>query len=431
MRLLGYNKRLKFLFNSRIGGAWGSEPEEGNSVICIRAADFDSQRIRPKEIDLTRRSYTVEEIEKKKLKKGDLIIEKSGGGEHQPVGRIALFGLDELALCSNFLEILRPNPAIVDSTFCAYLLYSFWLNKATIPSIKQTTGIQNLDIEEYLDLKANIPVIQQQKSIAAYLDQETARIDALIAAKERLLTLLVEKRQALITRAVTRGLDPDVQMKDSGVEWLGEVPEGWEVVKIKHLVHITGGGTPSKNNPEFWKGNIPWVSPKDMKSIFITDAEDSISEDAIQESATKLIQPNSLLIVVRSGILRHTIPVGKNLVSVAINQDMKALSPIKGNISIDYLLMLIIGCQTYFLAEWVKQGTTVESIEIEFFQNTLLPVPSIIEQERIILFLNEKVHSLDRLHTSTEKSISLLKERRAALISAAVTGQIEINNYES
>ena len=108
------------------------------------------------------------------------------------------------------------------------------------------------------------PPLPEQTAIAAFLDRETAKIDALVAEQRRLIELLKEKRQAVISHAVTKGLNPDAAMKPSGIEWLGEVPEHWEVKPLKHVIHMRGGGTPSKSNLAYWDGNVPWASSKDL-----------------------------------------------------------------------------------------------------------------------------------------------------------------------
>ena len=352
---------------------------------------------------------------------GDLLV--CEGGE---VGRAAIMNQQppENCIIQNALHRVRAVEN-GDVHFLRYILLHA-SNQEWFNVLCNRSTIAHFTAEKFKEMWIWVPAYESQRRIAAYLDRETAHIDALIAAKERLLTLLAEKRQALIARAVTSGLDPNVKMKDSGVEWLGEVPEGWDVVKLKYIVSITGGGTPSKSNEEYWQGKIPWVSPKDMKSFFITETEDYISDVALIESSTNLIPSNSLLVVVRSGILRHTIPIGINLIPVALNQDMKALMSSNNRIFIQYLSQIILGFQRLLLPEWVKQGATVESIEMEFFQNTLFPLPSIEEQKAIVSHIQNETTQLDALRSATERTITLLKERRSALIGAAVTGQIEI-----
>ena len=116
------------------------------------------------------------------------------------------------------------------------------------------------------------------------------------------------------------------EYKDSAVKWLGPVPSHWTLPKLKHFARFSGGGTPSRDVPSYWGGDIPWVSPKDMKAEGIERAEEHITADGLENSTSSLIDADRVLLVVRSGILKHTIPVAINSVPVALNQDMKALS---------------------------------------------------------------------------------------------------------
>jgi type I restriction enzyme S subunit len=287
-------------------------------------------------------------------------------------------------------------------------------------------GRWRLPTDGFLDFVIPAPPPEEQTAIARFLDRETAKIDALIAEQQRLIELLQEKRQAVISHAVTKGLNPNAPMKDSGVEWLGEVPEHWEMRRLKDLCVVTGGGTPSRENPEYWHEEIPWVSPKDMKSELIDSAEEWISELGLQQSTTSLIPKGSLLIVVRSGILKRTIPAGISQVPVAINQDIKALSFNRSQVSPEYVLRFIQGLSVALLPCWSKQGATVESIEQSYMGNTLICCPSLQEQQAISIALRDELSKLDNLSCEARKLTIALEERRSALISAAVTGQIDV-----
>lgn len=211
------------------------------------------------------------------------------------------------------------------------------------------------------------------------------------------------------------------EYKDSGVEWLGEVPGHWQLAKLKHLARFAGGGTPSRDNPSFWGGSIPWVSPKDMKVASIETAEESITEKGLGGSSTGLIPPGRVLMVVRSGILKHTIPVAINAVEVALNQDMKALDFSAGACSAEFFFRWVQGLNDFLLLEWAKQGATVESIEHAYLAETLLPLPPAPEQAAIATFLDRETAKIDALVAEQQSLIALLKEKRQALISHAVT----------
>lgn len=207
---------------------------------------------------------------------------------------------------------------------------------------------------------------------------------------------------------------------DCGMSWARRIPASWESIKLKYLVNFLGGGTPSKDNITYWTGDIPWVSPKDMKSAAIEDSEDHISPAGISNSSTQLVGPGAVLLVVRSGILKHSIPVAVNAKPVALNQDMKALVP-KGRVLANYLAYLIRGNQNALLVEWRKAGATVESIEYDLLANARFPLPPIPEQLAIVQFLDRQTAKIDTLIANRERLIELLEEKRAALISRAVT----------
>lgn len=279
------------------------------------------------------------------------------------------------------------------------------------------------------NIRIPLPTFLEQIAIAAFLDYESAKIDNLIEKQQQLIELLKEKRQAVISHAVTKGLNPDVPMKDSGVEWLGEVPEHWDVVPLKYLCSFSGGGTPTKDNLAYWtNGSVPWVSPKDMKSFWISETQDYVTEKAVNESSTNYVEKDSLLLVVRSGILQRKIPVAINSVKVTMNQDMKALK-FNERMHVQYAVYFISGNNNSLLFEWTKEGATVESIEHEYLANGLIPVPPIDEQILIINNLSEKMKYFQLLEENAASGIRLLQERRTSLISAAVTGKIDVRDW--
>ncbi len=294
---------------------------------------------------------------------------------------------------------------------------------------------QNIGMSTLENLTVCYPPLQEQQKIANFLDHETAKIDSLIAKQESLIELLKEKRQAVISHAVTKGISSingsQCPMKDSGVKWLGEVPEHWDMTPLKHLCDFSGGGTPTKDNLSYWtNGSVPWVSPKDMKSQRITKTSDYITNRAVAESSTNYVDSGALLMVVRSGILQRTIPVAINDVIVTLNQDMKALK-FNQKMAVDFAMHFIVGNEKALLLEWSKEGATVESIEHEYLANGLLPVPPMDEQLSIVQHLCSKMEKFSQLEARTRTGISLLEERKTALISAAVTGKIDVRHFVS
>lgn len=289
----------------------------------------------------------------------------------------------------------------------------------------------NLNTDTVGDIKVGVPSYSDAEIIISFLEHETAKIDTLIEKQQQLIQLLKEKRQAVISHAVTKGLNPNAPMKDSGVEWLGEVPAHWELVPLKHLCNFSGGGTPSKDNLSYWTGGeIPWVSPKDMKSFWLNETQDKLTEKAVKESSTNYVDEGCLLMVVRSGILQRTIPIAINTVRVTLNQDMKALS-FNSRMVVEYAANYILGNVDSLLLEWLKDGATVESIEHEYLANSLFPVPPVKEQIKINQDIKDRMATFQNLEDRATEGIKLLQERRTALISAAVTGKIDVRNWQA
>ena len=199
--------RFKWSVSSCRNGIWGDEAKgDENDIPCVRVADFDRQRLRVELTEPTVRNISTTERQGRVLERGDLLLEKSGGGELNPVGCVVLYDDAASAICSNFIARMRLEPT-ADSSFCRYLHSAAYAVRLNARSIKQTSGIQNLDQQQYLDERAAFPPLREQQVIATFLDHETAKIDALIAEQQRLIELLQEKRQAVISAAVTGQID--------------------------------------------------------------------------------------------------------------------------------------------------------------------------------------------------------------------------------
>ena len=359
---------------------------------------------------------------------GDVVIAKITPCFENGKGAIMHGLLEGIGFGTTELIVLRPKEEKTTSKYLNRVLLSRPFRKLGESEMYGAGGQKRIPDDFVRNFSIPFPPLLEQLSISSFLDRETSRIALLIAEQQRLIVLLKEKRQALISHAVTKGLDPNVKMKDSGAEWLGEVPEHWEVIKLKYLATICGGGTPSKLKQEFWEGDIPWVSPKDLKSNAIDDTEDHITKEAVLESSTQIIPSQTALIVVRSGILQHTIPIAINTVPVALNQDMKAIL-FNEMINPLYFLYLVTGLTSLLLLEWRKKGPTVESIESEYLSNAFIPVPPMFEQNSIAATLLEKTSRIDTLISESRRFIDLLAEYRSSLITAAVIGKIDVRGY--
>ncbi|PZP04448.1 MAG: restriction endonuclease subunit S [Pseudomonas protegens] len=265
-----------------------------------------------------------------------------------------------------------------------------------------------------------LPTKPEQTQIARFLDHETGRIDALIQEQQRLIELLKEKRQAVISHAVTKGLDPAMPMKDSGVEWLGEVPAHWVVSRAKLVSDIF---VPQRNKPELNDSEgIAWVTMEDMNGGYISATNLKVTELAADEAGSKVLKKGA---VIASCVGRFGI-VAINAVDVVINQQLQAFEPRK--IKAEYLRNIVSISKEYF--ELIGTAATLVYVNQQGFENLPVLIPSVSEQESICLYVEEANARFDALLSQSFESIQLLQERRSALISAAVTGKIDVRGWQ-
>jgi type I restriction enzyme, S subunit len=385
--------------------------------------------------DLPEMDFDEDEQQLYSLRPGDILM--CEGGE---IGRCAIWNSDRRCFYQKALHRLRPTTSKDDPRYFVLVMRAA-VEAGLFTSQASAATIQHLPAEKLRIVRYPAPPINEQRDIVAYVSRHTGRIDALVAAKQRLLGLLAEKRTAIIATAVTRGLDPKVKLRDSGVPWLGEIPVHWEterapwpstlradwpLVPLRYLVKFISGGTPDKGNSDFWTGGtIPWVSPKDMKVDRINDSEDHITEAALDGSATQLAPTGSVLVVVRGMILAHTLPVAVTTGPVTINQDIKAL--ICGpRILPEFLHAVLAGQAEWLLSLADSSAHGTKKLETEILQRFEVPCPPLDEQHAVIEHIALETARLDAVRAATERTIALLKERRAALIAAAVTGQLDV-----
>jgi type I restriction enzyme S subunit len=417
---------FKWQIERNDGGVWGNDPEGSDDTIVLRSTEQTVDG-RWRMDDPASRKLSAAEKNAALLAEGDLVVTKSSGSALH-IGKTTIITPEIAAMgcCySNFMQRIRTR-----TSFKAKLAWYVMNNDISRLQFdllsNSTTGLANLNGTMIGQMLLAIPPVSEQTAIANFLDRETAKLDTLITKQEKLIELLQEKRQAIISNAVTKGLNPDAKMKDSGVEWLGEVPEHWDLPKLKFIGAFSGGGTPSRDNPAYWNGNIPWVSPKDMKTKYIIDSEESITTEGLEGSTSNMLVPGHVLMVVRSGILKHTIPVAINEVPVAINQDIKAIKLNEDRCFNKFFMYWVQGLNDLLLLTWAKQGATVESIEHAYLANSVIPQPTHKEQNEIVTHLDQETSRINLLIEKSRSSIQLAKEHRTALISAAVTGKIDL-----
>ncbi|WPP46071.1 restriction endonuclease subunit S [Pseudomonas sp. AN-1] len=420
---------LKRAVDGCANGLWGEEPDGENDIAVIRVADFDRGISRVGLDKLTYRSITQKERASRLLQPGDLLIEKSGGGEKTLVGCVVLFEHDFQAITSNFVARMRPLVEF-DNRFLCYAFDSLYQGKVNYPAIKQTTGIQNLDSEAYLQERFCFPPRAEQTKIARFLDHETARIDALIEEQQRLIELLKEKRQAVISHAVTKGLDPSVPMKDSGVEWLGEVPAHWEVTRIGWQCLVGNGCTPSRDNQNYWNGgHFPWLNSSKVNLGRVVNSDQFVTDSALKECALPIVKPGCVLMAITGeGKTRGMVTITE--IEATISQHIAFMEPRSCALISSYLHDWLSANYERVRHDSADWGSTKAAITCADIRAYPLPLPPIDEQNKICQFIEEKSSLFDDLTLAADENVNLLQERRSALISAAVTGKIDLRGWQ-
>jgi type I restriction enzyme S subunit len=274
----------------------------------------------------------------------------------------------------------------------------------------------------------------------SFLDRETAKIDALIAEQQRLIELLKEKRQAVISHAVTKGLSTllpspsgggvggeGVPMKDSGIEWLGEVPEHWGYGALSYLSTIDTGSTPDRSNPDYWNGDIPWLKTGEVNYELISSAEEYITEAGLNNSSARLANEGTLLMAMYGqGVTRGRVAILG--IKAAYNQACAAIS-LNEKLNNEYTQYFFI--TAYGFIRDTGNETSQMNLSSGIISKIKVLLPPVGEQLEIVGYLKQQTAKLDTLTTEAKTAITLLQERRTALISAAVTGKIDVRGLVS
>lgn len=271
-----------------------------------------------------------------------------------------------------------------------------------------------------------LPSHDECQHIAAFLDYETALIDRLISQQQQLMELLKEKRKAVISHAITKGLNPDAPMKDSGVEWLGQVPEHWAVGRIGYYCRIENGTTPSKSNQEYWSdGSIPWLSSGTVNQYEITEPSEMISVKALSECSLRLLPENTLVVgMIGQGKTRGMSAITR--IPASINQNLAAIIP-NNSVNSDFLHFVLQAA--YISLRETARGGNQAALNCELIADLRFAKPDLNNQLKIVNYLNKKRIQFDKIFERTNTCMRLLEERRSALISAAVTGEIDLRGW--
>ena len=372
--------------------------------------------------DVKRMWFTAEEKNKLKLCKGDLLV--SEGGD---VGRSALWN-DEIEGCyiQNSINRIRARED-ADTRFLFYWMY-FIKHADYIDMICNKATIAHFTVEKVEATPCVYPPLEEQNQIAAFLDKETTNTDILVDKQEQLITLLQEKRQAIISHAVTKGLNPNVKMKESGIEWLGEVPEHWEVTKLGYIAKKIGSGkTPRGGSEVYLKEGILFLRSQNVHDTGLMLGKKEavyISVEIDSEMSATRVKPGDILLNITGASIGRTCIVPANFPRANVNQHV-CIIRVPENLQY-YLSYFLKSVFVKSQIDAFQTGASREGLNFEQISKIVLCIPPKQEQQKIAAFLDKETLKIDTLIEKCETAIELLKERRTALISAAVTGKIDV-----
>ncbi|MCD5971562.1 restriction endonuclease subunit S domain-containing protein [Pseudomonas quasicaspiana] len=423
-------KPFKWLLSNNDGGVWGDDPTGEGDTFVLRSTDqtVDGNW---KLTDPAPRKLSAKEKASALLVEGDLVVTKSSGSSLH-IGKTTLVTADiaKQGCCyGNFMQRLRVNSGFTPKL--AWYVMNNELARAQLDLLSNsTTGLANLNGTLIGEILLPVSSVAEQTQIARFLDHETARIDALIEEQQRLIELLKEKRQAVISHAVTKGLDPTAPMKDSGVEWLGEVPAHWTVKKIKHYGRVVGGFA-FKSTDFCDEGHLVLKISNVGHLGFEWDDLSYLPEDFAREHSGFIAPKGSLIFAMTRPVISGGIKVSRleEDLGPLVNQRVGFVS-INDEILSRYLL---VSSQSESFLSQFKNNLTITNqpnISSEGIESIQFAIPPREELRIILDYLEGLNSSFKCLVEDAQCGIELLQERRSALISAAVTGKIDVRGWQ-
>lgn len=367
--------------------------------------------------------FSAREQQELTVEQGDVVVVEGGS-----VGR-SVFLTERLDgwHFQNSVNRVRAFVNAADGRFIDYSMKHLGF-EGVIEMVCNRATIMHLTAEKLARLRIALPPLDEQRTIASFLDHEMAVIDAFIADQQELIGLLKERRAATITQAVTKGLDPNVPMKDSGVEWFSKVPSEWRTLKLSWISRIGNGSTPARDNLDFWReGTVPWLNSSCVHDRYTLEADQFITVNAVENCHLPIVPSDSLLVgLTGQGKTRGSVTQLK--FRSTINQHMAYISPKRGvGTSFLYWTLKAAYGQLRFISE--GNGGTKGALTCEILGQFKVPVPALAEQHEIADYLDQETAEIDAAIADAREAIELSKERRAALISAAVTGKIDVRDH--
>tara|TARA_A100001391_G_scaffold35539_2_gene19392 strand:+ start:521 stop:1879 length:1359 start_codon:yes stop_codon:yes gene_type:complete len=398
----------------------GSETYVDDGVLFIRSQNVYDDGLRLDDVVYISKEVD-EEMAISRVERGDVLLNITGAS----LGRTCLVaGNIPSANVNQHVCIIRLKDAR-QREFVAMAMKAF-LIKSQIDACQNGAAREGLNFEQIGQLRLALPPEDEQKAISSFLDVETSKIDGLVSEQRRLIELLKEKRQAVISHAVTKGLNPNAPMKPSGTDWIGDTPKHWSVRPIRTIANVVRGGSPRPaGDPKYFNGDfMPWVTVAEITKDNLkglTGTETFLTKEGSENS--RMFEPNTLLYS-NSGA---TLGVPKILkIQACANDGVIGFLDLSDEVDISFFYLFLYSI-TEAIREKVKQGSGQPNLNTDIVKALRLPLPpDRNEQKEIVDYIETICSKFDSLEAEAERAIELLQERRTALISAAVTGKIDV-----
>lgn len=416
-------------FESWVRARLGWKGLKADEYVDDGFAFLSTPNIKGKEIDFENVNFIdqhrFDESPEIILREGDVLLAKDGS----TLGTVNIVRtLPRPTTVNSSIAVITPNSRLA-GVFLYYLFETSYMEH-TIQRIKGGMGVPHLFQADLNKFYLPLPSHYDQILIASFLDRETSKIDALVGEKRRLIELLKEKRQAVISHAVTKGLNPNAPLKPSGIEWLGDVPEHWEVTPLKHLCILLKDGTHLP--PERVDVGVPLLSVRNLvEGEFVLRDDDSMISEEDYHDLCRAFVPNEddVLLAIVGATLGKTAIVPTGLGPFHIQRSL-AIFRTRSEVVCPSFLNLVFQSHPFQSLLWELVGYSAQpGIYLGTLQNLRIPVPALEEQLRIVELISARITELTDLTAEAERGIELLQERRTALISAAVTGKIDIRGF--
>lgn len=416
------SKRLGHVATTLVSNVDKHTKDNETPVRLCNYVDVYKNDIITDDIEFMKATASADQIVRFQLRPGDTTFTKDSETA-EDIGIPALIGTTEL-VCGYHLAIAQPDRRFVDPKFLFYVLRSD-------PSAKQwylaasgvtRVGLRSADIPK---LRIALPSLLEQQAIAAYLDRETAQIDELICEQEALIESLTERRRSVITHAITKGLDPTAEMKDSAIEWLGSVPTHWHVQPISHSFEVVLGkmldGARTARTDDV---TLPYLRAANVQDTGLALASMNEMAFTTAERLNLDLRAGDLLIV-EGGAIGTTHRLHEDMPCVSFQKTLNRVRP-RTPLNTRMLQYMIRAFRDSGVLDVICNKSTIPHLTAEKLLALRVLMPPPMEQTEIADYLDSQTSAIDTLTTECRELISLLKERRSALISAAVTGKIDV-----